>query len=269
MCIVGRTGAGKSTLLSLLLRLYDPNSGAIRFDGIDIRRLSLASLREQIALVPQDAWMLDGTIADNIAFGRPEATWAEIRRAGMSALVDEFAGRLPAGYQSSTGESGVQLSGGQRRRIAIARAILRDAPLLLLDEPTSGLDVQSEATVLEALHRAAQDRTVITVSHDLRVALAADRIVVLDAGRVVESGPPEQLIRAGGPFQRLWHLKHSDGASPVPETASQTLVTGKEVMRMSGRVRGSARVFSSDDHGDDHGDDDNRRSRSRRSHSKD
>jgi len=144
VCVVGPTGAGKSTLLSLLLRFYDPGAGAVEVDGTDLRRLELDSLRRQIALVPQDPWMLDGTIADNVAFGRPDATSQELEAAARAALVDEIVERLPEGWVTQVGEGGVRLSGGQRRRVALARAILRDASVLLLDEPTSGLDAAAE-----------------------------------------------------------------------------------------------------------------------------
>jgi len=154
VCVVGPTGAGKSTLLALLLRFYDPDHGVVDLDDFDLRHLELDSLRRQIALVPQDPWMLDGSIAANIGFGRPTASEAEVRLAARIALVDEFAEQLPDGYATEVGEGGVRLSGGQRRRVALARAILRDASVLLLDEPTSGLDPAAERAVLRALGRA-------------------------------------------------------------------------------------------------------------------
>jgi ATP-binding cassette, subfamily B, bacterial len=208
VCVVGPTGAGKSTLLSLLLRFYDPGAGAVEVDGTDLRRLELDSLRRQIALVPQDPWMLDGTIADNVAFGRPDATSQELEAAARAALVDEIVERLPEGWATQVGEGGVRLSGGQRRRVALARAILRDASVLLLDEPTSGLDAAAERAVLDALDRAAEGRTVLAVSHRLSLAARADRVVVLDGGRVVEQGPPAELRAAGGAYARLWVLQH-------------------------------------------------------------
>jgi ATP-binding cassette subfamily B protein len=204
LCIVGPTGAGKSTLLALLLRLYDPTRGSVTMGGHDFRQLKLRSLRSRIAVVPQDAWILDGTIADNIRFGHSAASEDEVRLAGRTALVEEFTSRLPDGYNTVVGESGSRLSGGQRRRIALARAVLRDARVLLLDEPTSGLDAESEAAVLRALRRAARGRTVIMVSHRLGLAAVADRVVVLQGGRVVEDGAPRQLVGAGGAFSRLW-----------------------------------------------------------------
>ena len=206
--MVGPTGAGKSTLLALLLRFYDPDAGAVELDGVDLRRLELASLRRQIALVPQDPWMLDGTAADNVAFGRPGAITDELEAAARAALVDRLINALPDGWDTRVGEGGVRLSGGQRRRVALARAILRDASVLLLDEPTSGLDAASERAVLDALDRAAEGRTVLAVSHRLGLAAWSDRVVVLDGGRVVEQGPPAELLAAGGAYARLWALQH-------------------------------------------------------------
>ena len=211
VCVVGPTGAGKSTLLALLQRFYDPDAGAIELDGVDLRRLGLGSLRNQLALVPQDPWMLDGTIADNIGFGRPDASQAELEAAATLTGLDEILRRLPDGWDTQIGEGGVRLSGGQRRRVALARAILRDASVLLLDEPTSGLDAASEQAVLDALDRAAEGRTVVSVSHRLGLAARADRVVVLDGGRVVEQGPPGELLAAGGAYARLWALQHPDG----------------------------------------------------------
>ena len=152
--------------------------------------------------------MLDGTIADNIRFGRPGATTQELEAAARAALVDEIVDRLPDGWSTQVGEGGVRLSGGQRRRVALARAILRDASVLLLDEPTSGLDAAAEQAVLDALDRAAEGRTVLAVSHRLGLAARADRVVVLDGGRVVEQGPPAELLAAGGAYARLWALQH-------------------------------------------------------------
>jgi ATP-binding cassette, subfamily B, bacterial len=224
VCVVGPTGAGKSTLLALLLRFYDPDAGAIELDGTDLRDLDLASLRRQLALVPQDPWMLDGTVADNVRFGR--GSWGgsggrtaprmdqgppqDERLAAVAALtgLQEILYRLPQGWNTQIGEGGVRLSGGQRRRVALARAILRDASVLLLDEPTSGLDAASEQAVLDALDRAAEGRTVLAVSHRLALAARADRVVVLDGGRVVEQGPPGELLAAGGAYTRLWALQH-------------------------------------------------------------
>ncbi len=205
--IVGPTGVGKSTLLSLLLRLYDPDAGTIEIDGIDLRSLELSSLRTRIALVPQEPWIMDGSIRDNIVFGRPGASDAEVMAAARTALVDEFASRMPDGYDSPVGEGGVLLSGGQRRRLAIARALLRDALILLLDEPTTGLDASAEAEVMESIRRAARGRTVVLVTHSLRLATVADRVAVLKDGTIVEQGTPAQLAALGGVFRRFRDLQ--------------------------------------------------------------
>jgi ATP-binding cassette, subfamily B, bacterial len=218
VCVVGPTGAGKSTLLGLLLRFHDPDGGVIELDGLDLRHYSLASLRRQVALVPQDPWLLDGTVLDNIAFGRPGATRREIEAAAQVALVDEFAGRLPHGYDTQVGEGGVRLSGGQRRRVALARAVVRDASVLLLDEPTSGLDAVSEDAVARALERATAGRTVLAVSHRLGLTARADRVVVLEHGRVVEQGPPGELLAATGAYARMWRLANTAHRKEVTST---------------------------------------------------
>src|SRR5215510_14151384 len=193
VCLMGRNGAGKSTLLYLLLRFYEPDHGAIEVDGSDLRDIQLRSLRERIALVPQEPWIIDGSIRDNLAMGKAGATPEEIREACRLALVDEFAEALPDGYDTIVGEGGALLSGGQRRRLAIARALLRRAPILLLDEPTSGLDAESEAGVLAAVRRAAGGRTVIIGTHRRDLAAAADRVAVLEHGRIqVKAEPLEQ-----------------------------------------------------------------------------
>jgi ATP-binding cassette subfamily B protein len=226
VCIVGPTGAGKSTLLSLLLRFYDPDEGVVTMDGMDLKHFTLRSLRDRIAFVPQDTWILDGTVAENIRFGHAEATDAEVKAAGRVALVEEFVARLPDHYDAMVGESGIGISGGQRRRIALARAIIRDAPILLLDEPTSGLDTESEAMVINTLRHLAKDRTVVMVSHRLRLAAIADHVVVLDGGQVVEQGEPAVLLAAGGAFARLWAQQRlslcAGGVDPCVATREYT-----------------------------------------------
>ncbi|MCA1844603.1 MAG: ABC transporter ATP-binding protein/permease [Actinobacteria bacterium] len=236
LCIVGPTGAGKSTLLNLLLRFYDPDSGAIRLDAIDLRLVEPAALRQRLALVPQDPWILDGTIADNIAFGRPDATYAEVREAAGVALVDEFALALPDGYDTLVGEAGVLLSGGQRRRVALARAVLRQSPILLLDEPTSGLDAASEAEVMEALRLVTVGRTVVMVSHRLGLAAAADRVAVLGRGRVLEEGTPRRLLALNGEFAYLRRLQ----AVVAPSTNGAP--TSTAVIEKGGDVHGRTRA---------------------------
>jgi ATP-binding cassette, subfamily B, bacterial len=190
VCLWGPSGAGKSTVLHLLLRLYDVDAGSVSIDGLDVRQMDLASLRRRIGFVPQDPWLLDGTIAENIAFGADGVTRAAVLAAGQAARVDEFALSLPDGYEASIGEGGSRLSGGQRRRVAIARAIVTGAPLLLLDEPTASLDAASVASVVEAIEAAGSMRTVIIATHDVALARIADDVVVVNSsGRVAPAAP--------------------------------------------------------------------------------
>jgi ATP-binding cassette, subfamily B, bacterial len=227
LAIVGPTGVGKSTLLSLLLRLYDPDAGVVRIDDVDLRRFRLASLRERIALVPQEPWIMDGSIRDNVVFGCPGAGDDEVMAAARLALVDEFASRLPLAYDTPVGEGGVLLSGGQRRRLAIARALLRDAAILLLDEPTTGLDAEAEAEVMEAIRRAGRGRTVVLVTHSLRLAAVADRIAVLRDGAIVEQGTPAELAALKGIFQHLQELQQpSMGRAPAADTNGDGATNG-------------------------------------------
>jgi ATP-binding cassette, subfamily B, bacterial len=209
LAIVGATGAGKSTLVSLVPRFYDPGAGAVLIDGEDIRNYSLHSLREQIGLVLQDSLLLSGTIRDNIAFGRTDATDEEICAAAATANADEFIRRLPEGYETRVGERGTTLSGGQKQRIAIARAVLRNASILILDEPTSGLDAAAERTVINALERAAQGRTTLIIAHRLSTVRLADRIIVLDGGRIVEEGTHAELLARKGRYAHLYQLQVS------------------------------------------------------------
>jgi ABC-type multidrug transport system fused ATPase/permease subunit len=205
-CVVGPTGAGKSTLLSLLVRLYDPDEGAIAVDGRDLRTFDLLSVRRRMALVPQDPAIFDGTLRANIVIGRPDAPDSAVARAASLAQLDAFAASLPAGYDTPVGEGGLLLSGGQRRCLAIARALVREAPVLLLDEPTSGLDVESEVQVMNAIRVAGESATVVVVTHRLALAALADQVAVLRGGRIAEQGTPAELLAAGGHFARLWNL---------------------------------------------------------------
>ncbi|MCJ8509116.1 ABC transporter transmembrane domain-containing protein [Rhizobium lemnae] len=212
VAVVGPSGAGKSTLLALLMRFYDPTSGAIRLDGVDLREARLAELRSRLAIVPQDVTIFAASIHDNIAFGQPNATREAVRQAAIAAQADEFISRLENGYDTMAGERGVSLSGGQRQRIAIARAILKDAPVLLLDEATSALDAESETLVQKALDGLMQNRTTIVIAHRLATILRADRILVMENGRIVEEGTHQQLVAKGGLYASLAKLQFEAGS---------------------------------------------------------
>ena len=207
VAIVGPSGAGKSTLFHLLLRFYDPKSGTISLDGVPVRSADPGALRARIALVPQDFVVFAATARENIRFGRPDASDAEVERAADLAHATEFIRRLPGGFDSKLGERGVTLSGGQRQRIAIARAILRDAPLLLLDEATSSLDAESETLVQTALEELMRHRTTLVIAHRLATVLSCDRILVMDQGRIVEEGTHASLVAANGLYARLARLQ--------------------------------------------------------------
>jgi ATP-binding cassette subfamily B protein len=207
LAIVGPSGAGKSTIFHLILRFYDPSSGAIKFDGVPLVAVDPLALRRRIALVPQDAVVFAASIRDNIRFGRPGASDAEVERAAELAHAQEFIGLLPEKFDTMVGERGVMLSGGQRQRIAIARAVLRAAPLLLLDEATSALDAESETLVKDALGRLMQERTTVVIAHRLATVLSCDRILVMEAGRIVEQGTHGKLIAAAGLYARLARLQ--------------------------------------------------------------
>jgi ATP-binding cassette subfamily B protein len=207
VAIVGPSGAGKSTLFHLLLRFYDPLSGEISFDGVPIRAADPREVRARIALVPQDSVVFAASARDNIRFGRPDASDADVERAADLAHATEFIIRLPGGFDAQLGERGVTLSGGQRQRIAIARAILRDAPLLLLDEATSSLDAESETLVQTALEELMRHRTTLVIAHRLATVLSCDRILVMDQGRIVEQGTHASLVAANGLYARLARLQ--------------------------------------------------------------
>ena len=204
VALVGGTGAGKSTLLSLVPRFYDPNSGSVTLDDLDLRSVTKKSLRARIAIVLQDTVLFSTTIRENIAYGRPEATEDQIREAARRAQADEFISRLPGGYDSPVGERGGHLSVGQRQRIGIARAFLKDAPILLLDEPTSALDPTTEAAIMETIKELMRGRTTLIVTHRLATIHGVDRIVVLEHGRIAEQGTGPDLVTTGGVYAKLY-----------------------------------------------------------------
>jgi ATP-binding cassette subfamily B protein len=207
VAIVGPSGAGKSTIFHLLLRFYDPRSGTISLDGVPVKSADPRDFRSRIALVPQESVVFAASARENIRFGRPDATDAEVERAAELAHAAEFIRRLPEGFETALGERGVTLSGGQRQRIAIARAILRDAPLLLLDEATSALDAESETLVQTALEELMRHRTTLVIAHRLATVLSCDRILVMDQGRIVEQGTHAELVAANGLYARLARLQ--------------------------------------------------------------
>jgi subfamily B ATP-binding cassette protein MsbA len=213
--IVGPTGAGKTSLISLIMRFYDPVSGAVRIDGHDIREFTQKSLRDQISMVSQESVLFRASIRDNIAYGQPDATFDRILRAAAAANAHEFIAKMPEGYDTIVGERGVTLSGGQRQRIAIARAVIRDSPILILDEPSSGLDSASEKLVFDALDRLMEGKTSIVIAHRLSTVRRADVIFAMNDGRIVESGSHDELLKADGLYAEHFRLQfgaaHSTG----------------------------------------------------------
>jgi len=211
--VVGPTGVGKTTIISLVSRFYDPVSGSVKIDGVDIRSIKQQSLRHHISYVLQDNILFHGPLWQNIAYGKPQATRKEIIRAAELANAMEFIEKLPDRFDTIVGERGMTLSGGQRQRIAIARAIIRNTPILLLDEPTSGLDAASEKLVFEALDRLMEGKTTIVVAHRLSTVQRADVIFVVNEGRIVEQGNHQELLKEGGLYAKLHHLQFKEGGT--------------------------------------------------------
>jgi ATP-binding cassette, subfamily B, bacterial MsbA len=207
VAVVGASGAGKSTLVNLLPRFFDPDSGRITIDGIDSRELTLKSLRSLIGIVTQDTVLFNDSVRANIAYGRSDLPLERVREAGAAAYADEFIMELPDGYATVIGESGLRLSGGQRQRLAIARALLKNAPILILDEATSHLDTHSESLVQKALYNLMQGRTTLVIAHRLSTVMKADRILVMDGGRIIEEGSHRELLAMGGSYKRLYDLQ--------------------------------------------------------------
>ncbi len=221
VAIVGPSGAGKTTIIQLLMRFYDADRGAVRVDGIDVKQADPAAVRARIALVPQDPVIFAASVMENIRYGRPGASEAEVAEAARRAAADDFIRAMPDGYATRVGERGVTLSGGQRQRIALARAILKDAPILLLDEATSALDAENEAQVQEALERLMKGRTTLVIAHRLATVLSCDRILVMEAGRIVEEGSHADLVARDGLYARLARLQFETGAAALVERAAQ------------------------------------------------
>jgi ATP-binding cassette subfamily B protein len=215
VAFVGPSGAGKSTVFQLLLRFYDPSAGRILIDGVDISLASPSAVRAQVGLVPQETMIFGASARENIRYGRPGASDAEIEDAARAAAADEFISRLPEGFDTFLGERGARLSGGQKQRIAIARAILKNPPILLLDEATSSLDSESERLVQDALERLMRNRTTLVIAHRLATAINSDRIVVVDRGRIVGTGRHEQLLRDNALYARLAALQFGEKEPPT------------------------------------------------------
>ena len=221
VALIGPTGAGKSTLAGLVPRFHDPWSGRVSVDGIDLRDLELKNLRSQVAVVLQDAFLLPMSIAENIAYGRPAATLAEIEAAARAANAHDFIVRLPRGYDTVVAERGATLSGGERQRLSVARALLKNAPILILDEPTSAMDAVTEALLLDALQRLMKGRTTLMIAHRMSTVARADRIVALEGGAIAETGTPAELRRRGGMYARYHALQVAPGAAMVRERSDQ------------------------------------------------
>jgi ATP-binding cassette subfamily B protein len=225
VAVVGPSGSGKSTLARLLYRFYDVSSGRITIDGQDVRRVTQASLRATIGIVPQDTVLFNDSIEYNIAYGRPEATHDEIVAAARLAQIHDFIASLPAGYATPVGERGLKLSGGEKQRVAIARAILKDPAVLIFDEATSALDSKSEKLIQAELRQIARDRTTLTIAHRLSTIVDADEILVLEHGRIVERGTHAALLAAGGAYARMWRLQQEQREPPSPAGDAAVNVT--------------------------------------------
>ncbi|MEU2793401.1 ABC transporter ATP-binding protein [Streptomyces sp. NPDC007100] len=218
LAVVGPSGAGKSTLLQLLARFHDVDAGAVRVGGVDVRAITTKTLMEQIAIVFQNVYLFDGTIEENVRLGRPDADDAEVRAAAAAARLDEVVERLPGGWAAHVGEGGALLSGGERQRVSIARALLKNAPVVLLDEVTSALDPVNEAAVHEGIERLMAGRTVVMVAHRMRTVQRADRVVFLEGGRIAEEGSHDELLRSGGRYAHFWNLSlSSTGPHPMED----------------------------------------------------
>jgi subfamily B ATP-binding cassette protein MsbA len=215
IALVGESGGGKSTLTKLLPRFHDPVAGGVFWDGIDLRDAKLSSLRRQVALVTQETVLFNDTVRHNIAYGKPEASDAEIKQAAGIAFAHDFIEEMPKGYDTIVGERGIFLSGGQRQRLAIARAILLDAPVLILDEATSALDAESERLVQKALTNLVRDRTTLVIAHRLSTIRRADTIVVMEGGRIIEMGSHSELLARGGQYRRLYELQFAEEESEL------------------------------------------------------
>jgi ABC-type multidrug transport system fused ATPase/permease subunit len=215
LALVGPTGAGKSTLTGLVARFYDPNQGSLKIDHVDARQYRLKALRRSVSMVLPDVFLFYGTVLDNIRFSKPFATDEEIIQAAKMARAHDFIMSLPEGYQTMVGERGVRLSGGQKQRLSIARALLKNAPILVLDEATSSVDTQTEAEIQEALDHLMKGRTSIVVAHRLSTVRNADKIVVLDNGRVIQTGTHESLLKQKGLYQDLYNRQVDDARSPA------------------------------------------------------
>jgi ATP-binding cassette subfamily B protein len=217
LAVVGQSGSGKSTLARLLFRFYDVNGGTIRINDQDIRQLKQASLRAGIGIVPQDTVLFNDTLAYNIQYGRPTASIEEVQEAARAAHLAEFIERLPDGYQTRVGERGLKLSGGEKQRVAIARTLLKNPPILIFDEATSALDSKTEKAIQAELEQAAIGRTALIIAHRLSTVMNADEILVLDGGRVVERGNHRALLERGGSYAQMWALQQQEGSMAATE----------------------------------------------------